>query len=357
MKDGVPISDAMISTEGNTYESDHEFRSRGELFGRPLSSREREIMLLQGQGQSLNEIAKSIGISRNTTNVYVRRLHEKIGVETSVEMIIKASEMGLIDTAQLVGPDFDPAIFNRLTPKEKEISRLLTDTGFTNKEIATAMEIDEDTVKKHMFSIFDKTGNRKRIQLVVGILEARRRGLGLNSDEVKDQKAEDLSENIELTPRQSQLVQLISQGMTHKEIAYALNIGIHSVRNYTTAMYRKWGINTQAALMKKASELRLIDTTQLVGPDFNPDVFKQLTAREMQIVDLITDRGLTDKEVAHELNIRRQTVARRLIGIFAATGFSSRVELVVGVLEFRRRVEAERGQGIAAVEVQIFPAV
>jgi DNA-binding NarL/FixJ family response regulator len=57
-----------------------------------------------------------------------------------------------------------------------------------------------------------------------------------------------------------------------------------------------------------------------------------LTPREAQIVRLLT-KGLCDKKIADELHLSEGTVGQYLNAIFKRFGFSSRLALVVHVLE------------------------
>lgn len=53
-----------------------------------------------------------------------------------------------------------------LTRREREIVDLLR-RGFTNKEIARDLGVMEDTVKKHLQSVFGKLGVRRRALVVL----------------------------------------------------------------------------------------------------------------------------------------------------------------------------------------------
>jgi two-component system, NarL family, nitrate/nitrite response regulator NarL len=52
-----------------------------------------------------------------------------------------------------------------LTPRELEVVSAIVSHGMTNKDIAHSFEIAEDTVKKHIASIFDKLGVSNRLEL------------------------------------------------------------------------------------------------------------------------------------------------------------------------------------------------
>jgi two-component system nitrate/nitrite response regulator NarL len=62
-------------------------------------------------------------------------------------------------------PQLDES-FDRLTPREREIVQLLGN-GASNKEIASALNVTEKTVKAHMTSIFRKLGISDRLHLAL----------------------------------------------------------------------------------------------------------------------------------------------------------------------------------------------
>jgi NarL family two-component system response regulator LiaR len=55
---------------------------------------------------------------------------------------------------------------NRLSEREKQIAQLVAN-GMRNRDIAAELHISENTVKRHLQSIFDKTGARDRLELAV----------------------------------------------------------------------------------------------------------------------------------------------------------------------------------------------
>ncbi|MBZ5719587.1 MAG: response regulator transcription factor [Acidobacteriia bacterium] len=65
-----------------------------------------------------------------------------------------------------------------------------------------------------------------------------------------------------------------------------------------------------------------------------------LTPREEQVVALVAD-GLSNREVAHELRLTEHTVKKYLFRIFDKLGISSRVELVLYVVNHGDHREAE----------------
>jgi DNA-binding NarL/FixJ family response regulator len=59
-----------------------------------------------------------------------------------------------------------PSNMNRLSEREKQISYLVA-RGMKNRDIAAQLNISENTVKRHLQSIFSKTGARDRLELAV----------------------------------------------------------------------------------------------------------------------------------------------------------------------------------------------
>lgn len=51
-----------------------------------LSPREQEILRMLSSGATVPEAARSVGVSRHTAYTYVRRLYQKLGVRTRVEL-------------------------------------------------------------------------------------------------------------------------------------------------------------------------------------------------------------------------------------------------------------------------------
>jgi two-component system nitrate/nitrite response regulator NarL len=59
-----------------------------------------------------------------------------------------------------------PSSMTRLSERERQISYMVA-RGMRNRDIATELAISENTVKRHLQSIFSKTGSRDRLELAV----------------------------------------------------------------------------------------------------------------------------------------------------------------------------------------------
>lgn len=62
--------------------------------------------------------------------------------------------------------------YNSLTNREKEIIMLIAE-GIANKEIAAEVHITEQVVKNYLRSIYDKSGQSTRCELVVWLIRNR----------------------------------------------------------------------------------------------------------------------------------------------------------------------------------------
>lgn len=69
-------------------------------------------------------------------------------------------------TAMATEPRSEPTSLARLSERERQIALLIA-RGLKNRDIANELSISENTVKRHLQSIFNKTGTRDRLELAV----------------------------------------------------------------------------------------------------------------------------------------------------------------------------------------------
>jgi len=58
-----------------------------------------------------------------------------------------------------------------LSPREREVRELVVQ-GMTNREIAAVLRVTENTVKKYVYEVFNKTGASSRVELVLQALQS-----------------------------------------------------------------------------------------------------------------------------------------------------------------------------------------
>jgi DNA-binding CsgD family transcriptional regulator len=66
-----------------------------------------------------------------------------------------------------------------------------------------------------------------------------------------------------LTPRETQVLDAIADGLTNKAIARRLGISLHTVKFHAESVFRKLGASTRTEAVAKASERRREDTIDL----------------------------------------------------------------------------------------------
>jgi DNA-binding CsgD family transcriptional regulator len=62
-----------------------------------LSPREMQILLLMGDGLTMQQIARRLGISPRTVETHATNLYRKLDVRTRVQAVAKAATIGLIE--------------------------------------------------------------------------------------------------------------------------------------------------------------------------------------------------------------------------------------------------------------------
>jgi DNA-binding NarL/FixJ family response regulator len=82
----------------------------------------------------------------------------------------------------------------------------------------------------------------------------------------------------------------------------------------------------------------VIDALERVAPmpvvDANGS--ELLTKREQQVVSLVVD-GLNNREISEQLHVSEHTVKNHLFHVFEKLGISSRIELVLYIINQRER--------------------
>lgn len=98
--------------------------------------------------------------------------------------------------------------------------------------------------------------------------------------------------SVALSPRESQLVILVAQGLTNKEIAAVLGISETTVRIYLSALFRRLGF-------KNRYELAICGMKKMLDVELHPDAGAG-TSRDQQVRFLILERPRAKKFAACE---------------------------------------------------------
>jgi DNA-binding NarL/FixJ family response regulator len=87
------LEDASVTSLGRFARQARE-GSRAEAM---LSPREMQILLLMGDGLTMQQIARRLGISPRTVETHATNLYRKLDVRTRVQAVAKAATIGLIE--------------------------------------------------------------------------------------------------------------------------------------------------------------------------------------------------------------------------------------------------------------------
>jgi DNA-binding NarL/FixJ family response regulator len=69
-----------------------------------VTPREEEVLQLLASGQTNQEIAQTLGISKGTAKVHVERIIRKLGVSDRTQAAVRAIELGLLTPRPGVTP-------------------------------------------------------------------------------------------------------------------------------------------------------------------------------------------------------------------------------------------------------------
>ena len=66
----------------------------------------------------------------------------------------------------------------------------------------------------------------------------------------------------QITPREKEVLELLAQDSTSKELASKLYISLETVRSHRKSLIRKMGVKTTAGLIFRGFELGLLEVSQ-----------------------------------------------------------------------------------------------
>jgi DNA-binding NarL/FixJ family response regulator len=130
-------------------------------------------------------------------------------------------------------------------------------------------------------------------------------------------------DQIKVSPREQQILSLLVQGCSNKEIGRQLNIGLHTVKQHLRMLFCRAGIREGDKRVKLARYVRE-DESAVMTP------CEGLTPREIQISILVWE-GLTNREIGKIVGTSEQVVKNRLRTAFDKLGVWTRLELAMYV--------------------------
>jgi DNA-binding NarL/FixJ family response regulator len=240
-----------------------------------LTIREREIIKLIAEGKSSKDIAKLLFISSRTVQHHRANIMRKLNLKRTADLVKYAIQKGYVALDQT---EADLTFMGRadcaeklLTSQEWEIINLIAE-GKSSLEIAELLFISSRTVQHHRHNIMRKLNLKKTADIVKYAL-----GKGysppplpktdndltmrpdiayptpLSTQKPRPPVGQTTTFGEFLTIREEQILKLIAEGKTSKEIADLLFIASRTVQHHRANIRRKLNLKTRD-LVKYAIE-------------------------------------------------------------------------------------------------------
>jgi DNA-binding NarL/FixJ family response regulator len=128
---------------------------------------------------------------------------------------------------------------------------------------------------------------------------------------------------VKVSPREQQVLNLLVQGRSNKEIGGQLNIALHTVKQHLRMMFLRAGIREGGKRVKLARHAR-------EDEDAVTTRCEDLSPRENQISILVWE-GLTNREIGKIIGTSEQVIKNHLRSAFDKLGVWTRLELAMYV--------------------------
>ena len=130
-------------------------------------------------------------------------------------------------------------------------------------------------------------------------------------------------DQVKITPREQQILNLLVQGCSNKEIGGQLNISLRTVKQHLCMLFSRAGIRKGRKRVKLARYAHEDESAVMTPcPDLSP--------RENQISILVWE-GLTNREIGRIVGSSEQVVKNHLRSAFDKLGVWTRLELAMYV--------------------------
>ena len=128
-------------------------------------------------------------------------------------------------------------------------------------------------------------------------------------------------DQVKVTPRDQQILNLLVQGCSNKEIGSELNIAPLTVKQHLRTLFSRAGIRKGAKRVKLARYAHEDETTVMTPCE-------GLSRRERRISILVWE-GLTNREIGKTVGASEQVIKNHLRSVFDKLGVWSRLELAM----------------------------
>jgi DNA-binding NarL/FixJ family response regulator len=158
-----------------------------------------------------------------------------------------------------------------------------------------------------------------------------------------------------LSHRQTQILEYASKGLSHKDIAEQLGIGVQTVKNQASTILSKMGVSTTIEAIDRAVNSGVINSQELEA-QFDLSRLAGLTAAERRSYSLIAnasdDEGL--KEIAYKSGIALQTLKNDASMIWKKLGISRKQIKQYHQFAVKNKLQNAKDIADAAGEIDVF---
>ncbi len=153
-----------------------------------------------------------------------------------------------------------------LTKQQRRVLRLVC-LGLKNHEIAVDMGLKEPTIKATVSGILRRLGVKSRTEAVARVCQIgvsprdRREDAALDSLATPcnfDSQSRTLQRFLSLTEREMDVLGMVSQGLSNKEIAFQLGVCERTIKGHMGEILRKLGVDSRTKVVIELSKLRYV---------------------------------------------------------------------------------------------------
>lgn len=161
-----------------------------------------------------------------------------------------------------------------------------------------------------------------------------------------------------LSPRQQEILELASQGLTNAQIAERMNVGVQQVKNYTSVILQKMGVATTIDAIDKGIEDGILDSKD-IERDYDPSRLAALLGAERRSYLLLVNAGEDEgfKELAHKAGISYQQLKNEASQIWKKLGISYRQIRTFHRFAAKSKLAASGKEGVSLKGVDVFEGV
>ena len=171
---------------------------------------------------------------------------DELGSLKNIDLILLSYEDGLLDfePALLDGLDSPPAVL--ILSDSADDARLVNDLGFSCWGLLP-LESSEQEILAAVAALAEGLIVASPLLLNEQLLGSRDMPAPINAEYIED-----------LTPRETEVLEAMAQGLANKQIALNLSISEHTVKFHSSSIYSKLGVTNRTEAVRQGVRMGLI---------------------------------------------------------------------------------------------------